>query len=357
LFSLLGFSVLFDCIKAPDSNAICRGITQDMTYAAVQAYTDAYKPDWERINFIVDILRSTPGEGPSWYHLLKKVSGGCNDLKNNEHMLVVVLTKQQAIKTGGNFQIVEYFLVEAIQIQSYGAEGNTELNLSTGDYIVVGVSDVQVWCGCDLLFRITDWHIPWHIILAVSKFSISLGASRSSRMEKCQPYVQSSVTSRDKQKLFVRFFGVLYRVFNKMNFMLLLDDDWEPLMDNYRPLGIKSLRFSTFSLGNMSPKIEEQKIQYTIHTIGGSVTAVHGFLSNLVSMWIRVTGSFKLWEDFRLLWQSKPSSTASPSSLVIQYQLRSVNHLRKPTQAIPPQQSFVELVQELVWLLALFLLV
>ncbi|KAL5658060.1 hypothetical protein ACJX0J_031223, partial [Zea mays] len=28
------------------------GITQDMTYAAVQAYTDAYKPDWERINFI-----------------------------------------------------------------------------------------------------------------------------------------------------------------------------------------------------------------------------------------------------------------------------------------------------------------
>ncbi|XP_008652644.2 uncharacterized protein [Zea mays] len=281
LFSLLGFSVLFDCIKAPDSNAICRGITQDMTYAAVQAYTDAYKPDWERINFIVDILRSTPGEGPSWYHLLKKVSGGCNDLKNNEHMLVVVLTKQQAIKTGDNFQIVEYFLVEAIQIQSYGAEGNTELNLSTGDYIVVGVSDVQVWCGCDLLFRITDWHIPWHIILAVSKISIGLGASRSSRMEKCQPYVQSSVTSRDKQKLFVRFFGVLYRVFNKMNFMLLLDDDWEPLMDNYRPLGIKSLRFNTFSLGNMSPKIEEQKIQYTIHTIGGSLTAVHGFFVQL----------------------------------------------------------------------------
>jgi len=66
-----------------------------------------------------------------------------------------------------------------------------------------------------------------------------------------------------------------------MNFVLLLDDDWEPLLDNYRPLGIKYLRFSTFSLGNMSPKIEEQKIQYTIHTIGGSLTAVHGFFVQL----------------------------------------------------------------------------
>ncbi|KAG2543526.1 hypothetical protein PVAP13_9NG751100 [Panicum virgatum] len=151
LFIMLGFSVLFDCIKAPglgiatrymftmaigrllrtitfiatilpsarpwcaearyripphphpwsqkyyvpyasDSNAIRRVITHDMAYAAVQAYPDEYRPDWGRMSFLVDILRPTPGEGPSWYHLLKKASGGCNDLMYSGHMLVAVLT-------------------------------------------------------------------------------------------------------------------------------------------------------------------------------------------------------------------------------------------------------------------------
>lgn len=44
------------------------------------------------MSFLVDILRPTPGEGPSWYHLLKKASGGCNDLMYSGHMLVAVLT-------------------------------------------------------------------------------------------------------------------------------------------------------------------------------------------------------------------------------------------------------------------------
>ena len=60
--------------------------------AAVQAYPDEYRPDWGRMSFLVDILRPTPGEGPSWYHLLKKASGGCNDLMYSGHMLVAVLT-------------------------------------------------------------------------------------------------------------------------------------------------------------------------------------------------------------------------------------------------------------------------
>jgi hypothetical protein len=44
------------------------------------------------MSFLVDILRPTPGEGPQWYHLLKKASGGCNDLMYSGHMLVSVLT-------------------------------------------------------------------------------------------------------------------------------------------------------------------------------------------------------------------------------------------------------------------------
>jgi hypothetical protein len=59
-----------------------------------------------------------------------------------------------------------------------------------------------------------------------------------------------------------------------MNFVLLLDDVWEPLLDDYRPPGMQSLKFRKFPLGNMSPKIEETKIQYTLKVIRGSPTAV-----------------------------------------------------------------------------------
>ncbi|KAK8459290.1 hypothetical protein SEVIR_2G117100v4 [Setaria viridis] len=96
----------------------------------------------------------------------------------------------------------------------------------------------------------------------------------------------------------------------------------EPLLDDYRPPGIKSLKFSKFSLGTVSPKIEgiriqnlqpgqiimdidfrwggnpsiilavdaavaslpiqpEPKIQYTLKAIGGSLTAVPG-LSDMI---------------------------------------------------------------------------
>uniref|UniRef100_A0A0D9W4Y1 Sphingomyelin synthase-like domain-containing protein n=1 Tax=Leersia perrieri TaxID=77586 RepID=A0A0D9W4Y1_9ORYZ len=151
LFIMLGFSVLFDCIKAPglgiatrymftmaigrllrtitfvatilpsarpwcaaaryqipghphpwaqkyyvpyasDSDAIRMVIRDDVAYADVQSYPGEHRPDWGRMSFLVDILRPTSGEGPSWYHLLKKASGGCNDLMYSGHMLVAVLT-------------------------------------------------------------------------------------------------------------------------------------------------------------------------------------------------------------------------------------------------------------------------
>jgi hypothetical protein len=44
------------------------------------------------MSFLIDILRPTAGDGPSWYHLLKKASGGCSDLMYSGHMLVAVLT-------------------------------------------------------------------------------------------------------------------------------------------------------------------------------------------------------------------------------------------------------------------------
>lgn len=55
-------------------------------------YLGDYQPDWGSMNFLINFLRPTPGEGTSWYSLLKKAGGGCNDLLYSGHMLVAVLT-------------------------------------------------------------------------------------------------------------------------------------------------------------------------------------------------------------------------------------------------------------------------
>jgi hypothetical protein len=60
--------------------------------ATVQDYNVEYRPEWGQMSFLIDILRPTAGDGPSWYHLLKKASGGCSDLMYSGHMLVAVLT-------------------------------------------------------------------------------------------------------------------------------------------------------------------------------------------------------------------------------------------------------------------------
>jgi hypothetical protein len=44
------------------------------------------------MSFLIDFLRPTASEGSSWFGLLKKAGGGCNDLLYSGHMLVAVLT-------------------------------------------------------------------------------------------------------------------------------------------------------------------------------------------------------------------------------------------------------------------------
>lgn len=60
--------------------------------ATIGEYPGEYRPNWGRMNFLIDILRPTVSEGSSWYQLLKKAGGGCNDLLYSGHMLVAVLT-------------------------------------------------------------------------------------------------------------------------------------------------------------------------------------------------------------------------------------------------------------------------
>ncbi|PKA61631.1 hypothetical protein AXF42_Ash018612 [Apostasia shenzhenica] len=77
---------------ASDSNAIRRLILSDAHYATMKEYPAEHRPDWGRMSFLINILRPNISEGSTWYQLLKKASGGCNDLMYSGHMLVAALT-------------------------------------------------------------------------------------------------------------------------------------------------------------------------------------------------------------------------------------------------------------------------
>uniref|UniRef100_A0A1D1ZFP4 Phosphatidylcholine:ceramide cholinephosphotransferase 3 n=1 Tax=Anthurium amnicola TaxID=1678845 RepID=A0A1D1ZFP4_9ARAE len=88
---------------ASDSDAIRRLIQTDTHYANIDVYPVEHRPNWGRMNFLIDILRPTFSEGPSWYHLLKKAGGGCNDLLYSGHMLVAVLTAMAWMEAYGGW--------------------------------------------------------------------------------------------------------------------------------------------------------------------------------------------------------------------------------------------------------------
>ncbi|KAL8166161.1 hypothetical protein V2J09_007660 [Rumex salicifolius] len=88
---------------ASDANAIRHLLHQDYAYADVGNFPSDYRPDWGRMSFLVDFLRPTPSEGTAWYHLLKKAGGGCNDLIYSGHMLVAVLTAMAWMEAYGGY--------------------------------------------------------------------------------------------------------------------------------------------------------------------------------------------------------------------------------------------------------------
>ncbi|PON96296.1 Sphingomyelin synthase-like domain containing protein [Trema orientale] len=88
---------------ATDANAIRQIIREDIAYADPGQYLDDYCPDWGSMSFLIDFLRPTTSEGSSWYSLLKKAGGGCNDLIYSGHMLVAVLTAMAWTEAYGGF--------------------------------------------------------------------------------------------------------------------------------------------------------------------------------------------------------------------------------------------------------------
>ncbi|KAG2663087.1 hypothetical protein I3760_16G010700 [Carya illinoinensis] len=87
---------------ASDAASIRQLIQLDIAYADTEQYSD-YQPDWGSMSFLIDFLRPTTSEGSSWYNLLKKAGGGCNDLLYSGHMLVAVLTAMAWTEAYGGF--------------------------------------------------------------------------------------------------------------------------------------------------------------------------------------------------------------------------------------------------------------
>ncbi|XP_052189770.1 protein PHLOEM UNLOADING MODULATOR [Diospyros lotus] len=88
---------------ASDANAVRELINLDIAFERVAEYIDDPRPDWGSMSFLIDFLRPNSFHGSSWYHLLKKAGGGCNDLLYSGHMLVAVLTAMAWTEAYGGF--------------------------------------------------------------------------------------------------------------------------------------------------------------------------------------------------------------------------------------------------------------
>ncbi|THG04752.1 hypothetical protein TEA_029580 [Camellia sinensis var. sinensis] len=94
-----------------DANAIRQLIHLDRAFDEVANFIEDSRPDWGSMNFLIDFLRPNAFEGSSWYHLLKKAGGGCNDLLYSGHMLVAVLTAMAWTTAYGGFSSVLIWLL------------------------------------------------------------------------------------------------------------------------------------------------------------------------------------------------------------------------------------------------------
>lgn len=95
-----------------DSNAVRQVLRFDVAYADPGAYSADFRPDWGSVSFLIDFLRPTAADGSTpWYNLLKKASGGCNDLIYSGHMLVSVLTAMAWTEAYGGFSSILIWLL------------------------------------------------------------------------------------------------------------------------------------------------------------------------------------------------------------------------------------------------------
>ncbi|KAL0326028.1 UNVERIFIED_CONTAM: hypothetical protein Sradi_5172100 [Sesamum radiatum] len=138
---------------ATDSNAIRRIIQLDVAYAVAGEYETDFQPNWGNMNFLADFLRPTASEGSSsWYNLLKKAGGGCNDLLYSGHMLVAVLTAMAWTEAYGGFSSA---LIWMLVMHSAQREIRERHHYSV-DCIVAIYMGIYLWKMTSLFWPIKD---------------------------------------------------------------------------------------------------------------------------------------------------------------------------------------------------------
>ncbi|KAI3464676.1 hypothetical protein Pfo_021339 [Paulownia fortunei] len=138
---------------AKDSNAIRHIIQHDVAYAVTGEYDVDFQPNWGSMNFLADFLRPTAAEGSSsWYHLLKKAGGGCNDLLYSGHMLVAVLTAMAWTEAYGGFTSA---LIWTLVVHSAQREIRERHHYSV-DCIVAIYMGILLWKMTGLFWPIKD---------------------------------------------------------------------------------------------------------------------------------------------------------------------------------------------------------
>ncbi|PIN23162.1 hypothetical protein CDL12_04126 [Handroanthus impetiginosus] len=147
---------------AKDSNAIRHIIQHDIAYgthththkiAATGEYNIDFQPNWGSMNFLADFLRPTAPEGASsWYNLLKKAGGGCNDLLYSGHMLVAVLTAMAWTEAYGGFTSA---LIWTLVLHSAQREIRERHHYSV-DCIVAIYMGIFLWKVTGLFWPIKD---------------------------------------------------------------------------------------------------------------------------------------------------------------------------------------------------------
>ncbi|KAL0351609.1 UNVERIFIED_CONTAM: hypothetical protein Scaly_1549600 [Sesamum calycinum] len=138
---------------ATDSNAIRRIIQLDVADAVAGEYETDFQPNWGHMNFLADFLRPTASEGSSsWYNLLKKAGGGCNDLLYSGHMLVAVLTAMAWTEAYGGFSSA---LIWMLVMHSAQREIRERHHYSV-DCIVAIYMGIYLWKMTSLFWPIKD---------------------------------------------------------------------------------------------------------------------------------------------------------------------------------------------------------
>ncbi|CAN8291165.1 unnamed protein product [Cochlearia groenlandica] len=102
---------------AKDPTAIRQLLHWDTAHANPGEYIGDYRAEWGSMSFLNEFLRPSSSEGSSWFGLLKKAGGGCNDLLYSGHMLVAVLTAMAWTEAYGGYSSAMIWLLVAHSAQ------------------------------------------------------------------------------------------------------------------------------------------------------------------------------------------------------------------------------------------------